>query len=459
MAARVFLIVLLVLALVPAGAWADGKVFARGLARAETPEQRALLHWADGVETLVIETTVRAEATNFAWVIPLPAKPTEIAPATPALFTTLQTIFQPAVEMWAPGVWGMYGLLALFFWGVRAARLGLASSSTILIGVVGVLIGTLVAGPGRATATARGTSPPVGSVRLLGSERAGVFDVAILTAARADDLIVWLQSRGFPAPAEMEPVVADYLKAGWVFVTAKADRDAATKNLTALHPLRFTFPAEMPVYPMRLTGVGNEALRCDLYVFGPARAAATGWRTVLADRTDVPEAPPRRWRLPGEIRLRHHELAALTQAAPWATKLSATLDAAAMQRDVAIRWSSRGETGMRVHTYPVAAKDGLNIAAALLAAGALVAAVRARRGPGAARWFEPAHGKFLLLCAAVGGLVFATQPKIPESRVSRTRGFPEHHLRQARNWLRSGRWTRWSRPPNRAVHRRTKPSG
>jgi len=428
MAARAWLIFLLVLVLVPAGARADGKVLARGLARAETPEQRALLHWADGVETLVIETTVRAEATNFAWVIPLPAKPTEITPATPALFTTLQTIFQPAVEMRAQDRWAAFGLIAVLLWGLRGSRLGLTSRISILLGAaLAMLLASLLL-PSLGMAVARGAGSSASTVRLLGSERAGVFDVTTLTAARADDLVVWLQSRGFPAPAEMEPVVADYLKAGWVFIAAKADRDAATTNLTALHPLRFTFPAPEPVYPMRLTGAGGGSLRCDLYVFGPARAAAAGWRTVLADRTDPPDVTLTSRPRPGEIRLRHAELAALTQGAPWATKLSATLDAAAMRRDVEIRWSPGGETGKRVFTRAAAAIRGLNVAAALLAAGALVAAVRARRGPGPGRWFAPAHGLFALLCAAAGGLVFATLPKIPESAILISHGYPEHQI-------------------------------
>ena len=57
--------------------WADGKVFAaRGIeVPVRTPDQRALIHFKEGVQRLVIETAFAAEGTNFAWVVPLPSEP------------------------------------------------------------------------------------------------------------------------------------------------------------------------------------------------------------------------------------------------------------------------------------------------------------------------------------------------------------------------------------------------
>ncbi|HWH72236.1 MAG TPA: hypothetical protein VNT26_22935, partial [Candidatus Sulfotelmatobacter sp.] len=43
--------------------------------KVEIPNQQALIHFADGIEQLVIETAFLGEGTNFAWVVPLPAAP------------------------------------------------------------------------------------------------------------------------------------------------------------------------------------------------------------------------------------------------------------------------------------------------------------------------------------------------------------------------------------------------
>src|SRR5690349_6150137 len=85
------------LVLLPATAFGDGGFIpATALQRVQIPDQRALIHFADGTETLVIDTAFKGEGTNFAWIIPVPAIPT-VETATTGLFTTLQIIFQPRI--------------------------------------------------------------------------------------------------------------------------------------------------------------------------------------------------------------------------------------------------------------------------------------------------------------------------------------------------------------------------
>lgn len=70
----------------PPRAAADGKVF-RPVQAADDPwipDQRALLHWMEGEETLVIETSVNGGGQELTWVgvVPLPSVPeVEEAPA------------------------------------------------------------------------------------------------------------------------------------------------------------------------------------------------------------------------------------------------------------------------------------------------------------------------------------------------------------------------------------------
>ncbi|MCZ6785621.1 MAG: DUF2330 domain-containing protein [Planctomycetota bacterium] len=67
--------VALALLCLTAPASGDGKVFSKAVPVVEIPDQRALIHWEDGRERLVIETSFRGEGTEFAWVVPLPALP------------------------------------------------------------------------------------------------------------------------------------------------------------------------------------------------------------------------------------------------------------------------------------------------------------------------------------------------------------------------------------------------
>jgi hypothetical protein len=60
------------------------------------PDQRALIHFASGNETLVIDTAFKGGGTNFVWIIPVPSMPV-VEPASKGLFPTLHLLFQPKI--------------------------------------------------------------------------------------------------------------------------------------------------------------------------------------------------------------------------------------------------------------------------------------------------------------------------------------------------------------------------
>ena len=62
--------------------------------KVEIPNQQALIHWADGLERLVIETSFLGEGTNFAWVVPLPSAP-EVKPVSEGFFSKVQDLPAP----------------------------------------------------------------------------------------------------------------------------------------------------------------------------------------------------------------------------------------------------------------------------------------------------------------------------------------------------------------------------
>ena len=370
-------------------ALADGKVFPSRAEAVEVrmPDQRALLWWSNGVERLVIESRFVGQGTNFAWVVPLPAVP-KVEPATSGLFPTLVSLMRPEV-IHAPTQWWLLGLFlggvtwlaltvhsdgrmrAMDWCSAVAAGVGCGAAEHGSMAPVGVVVGgtlvfavyrarhgrlkpleaillilipPLVAGfflPALAATKAGGVG--VGhSVDVLDRQLAGVFETTTLTGTNPAAVRDWLTTRGYQMPVETEPVIAEYLREGWVFVASRVRRDASETNVASLHPLSFTFPAREPVYPLRLTGVGNDQLDVDLFVFGSERAAMDGFRVVGCRRTQFSPEPSGEvsyWYVsPGILPIAHTGLRVTVPESSVVTRLQGTLNGAQMRRDAFIGW-------------------------------------------------------------------------------------------------------------------------
>lgn len=333
---------------------ADGKVFSQVTAvKTTTPDQRALVHFADGTETLVVETTFVGAGTNFAWVVPLPAAP-EISAVPRTVFTNLERLFQPEVIHKQTRWWLLMLYLALFgfyFWhGVNRRETGVVLRGvllTILVlgGLFGIILPVTVKSRGLA-----GVSVEPNGVQILARQTVGVFDTVTLSSPDGAALTRWLNENGFAVPAAAAPVIADYAKQGWVFAAAKLSRPDATGK-TSPHPLAFKFKTDRAVYPIRLTGVENDRCRVELYVFGASRAELPGFKVEQCLATEFAKELPKgtspnddqdrlRFRepSPGQLRIRHPALRSLVAGSTVGTKLTGTLDAAAMSRDAYFTW-------------------------------------------------------------------------------------------------------------------------
>ncbi|HRI12140.1 MAG TPA: DUF2330 domain-containing protein [Verrucomicrobiota bacterium] len=372
--------------------FADGKVFPSVAYPLEVriPDQRALLWWSNGVERLIVETRFTGQGTNFAWVVPLPAVP-KVEAASPGLFPTLTLLLRPKV-IHAPTGWWRFGLfLAGLLWLLLTVRTdgqmrwsdwlaviamafgatgsGIVASNLfgVLVGVIGafgaykartsgiklvhvsliILLLVLVAGfllPSLATAKAGGSSE---QVEILDRQLVGAFDSTTITGKDAGALRSWLNTNGYALPPATEPVIADYLREGWVFVASKVRRNQSRSETNSLHPLSFTFAAKAPVYPLRLTGVGNGNLEVDLFVLGPERAQANGFIVRDCRQPDYPLsrlAEDESWYPQPETLPMVHE--GLRQVAPhgaYVTRLEGRLTSRQMRDDAVIHWDGTSE--------------------------------------------------------------------------------------------------------------------
>jgi hypothetical protein len=364
----------LLLLFLPVMVLADGMVIPTVAypAKITVPDQRALICYTNGTERLVIETRFTGAGTNFAWVVPLPGQPV-IEEATTGLFPTLQYLFRPQIIHNVPRyyIWILLalGFIYLFRWAAKSVWNAFVIAILILIAAAILLPIPKSASEGMTSSI---SSQPVS---ILDRKIVGVFETTTIASHDAKALQTWLSQNGYAVPANAEPVIASYVRDGWVFVATKVRRDKPDNETSTPHPLSFTFKTDKPVYPMRLTGVDDEPLSVELYVFGPDRAEASHFKVERCTRPNYPE-PSLKDTLPywspETPNVVHPLLRKWVDGSPVATKLTAMLSRADMRRDVWINWTLFLEKRNHLFSWQGALTTALNWGAGLFAAGLLV---------------------------------------------------------------------------------------
>jgi hypothetical protein len=261
--------------LLPVVALADGMVIPeRAFAIPQIPDQQALIHYANGTETLVIETSFTGQGSNFAWVVPLPAV-AKIEPASTGLFPTLQTIFQPKVVLSVRHYWIALPIAALVVWLIRFIRRE-SFFGLLVLGLLLLLAMLLL--PALAPAKSRAGAPEstVASVRVLNRQTAGLFETVTIQSADPSALVNWLNENRFRAPTHMAPVIADYVCAllfmalvlGWLLLSRIKRGFQAAKWAPWLAPVAVT--TGMVVYFLAVPKVTGASFRTTRVSFGGA---------------------------------------------------------------------------------------------------------------------------------------------------------------------------------------------
>jgi hypothetical protein len=261
-------IVLLVLAaalLGPGAARADGKFYARDRVPARGPYQRALLIHHEGRELLVLQPKIAGGASDFGWIVPVPAEPRVGSVPNELdenLFENLGYLTRADVEDRSGsgrGVIAALVLLAIVIWGWRrpADRLGALLVLLVIVILMGFTVPVLTRGRGGGT-----------GVDVLLAARVGIYDVAVIRSSDPGALRAWFEKHGFRSGPEDEAVLASYASRGWCFVTARIagslDQRSAREGLVPA--LVLTFSAPEPIYPFALTATYGEETEVLLYV-------------------------------------------------------------------------------------------------------------------------------------------------------------------------------------------------
>jgi hypothetical protein len=411
--------------LLPLSAFADGMVFPTVAfpAKVEIPNQQALIHFTNGTERLVIETHFMGAGTNFAWIVPLPSEPV-IEKASAGLFPTLDYILRPEIVHDVPkhyaAIPALAWLLYLLFFVRPTGRMNSLDVTACILVVVGVVIShfessglglaildsilfvdlmvvtilirfwkrfniftnailiaflaiqfslvlpTLTA----ARAKSMSMSSSAENVSILNRQIVGIFETITIASHDPKALQTWLRENGFAVSTNSNSAIENYVKENWVFDAVKIRRDRTDAQINAPQPLSFTFKTDKPVYPMQLTGVNNQPLTVELYVFGQARAEAAHFKVAFCARPAYPTSSDYwSYRMPNQVQIVHPLLQKWVKDSPVVTKLVGTLTPEQMHEDVQINWVPFAEKRERFFSRAGAGTEALNWGTGVFAAG------------------------------------------------------------------------------------------
>lgn len=123
-------------------------------------------------------------------------------------------------------------------------------------------------------------------VDVLGKKKIGVYDVIVLRSRKAEDLIKWLNDNKYQVPQNIEPILDDYIKRGWVFTISKVNAAGfkdKNKQITGnLEPLAFDFNTNEPVFPLKLSSLNKGKTRILIYTVTTSKMDCKELKTLYA---------------------------------------------------------------------------------------------------------------------------------------------------------------------------------
>jgi uncharacterized protein DUF2330 len=329
------------------------------------PVQRAVVAYRNGRETLMVESTAKGEGTRFGWILPVPGKPESVQACSPGALRSLAMAIQPRIvhelsTRLVPLTWLSLLIIVLFViaaaskrkpqrtWGKALVRTAVYGGLMVI--VLAVVIPSLLAA--RRSSLETGFAP---GISVVSRERVGSYEVTSLRADNANALYAWLEKEKLAVPAELKPVVAEYTRDGWFFVTAKLVVEEG--QAIRAHPLKISFATERAVYPMKLTALNGSRLDLELYVIGEQAAGVPGMKRVFCDRfadahhswsaaslghalgSYEAETLPVSRGEHSNLEVGHPGLRKLMWNGCWLSKLSGKISPAAMSQDFYVNWS------------------------------------------------------------------------------------------------------------------------
>ena len=243
------------------------------------PEQKAAILWDGTNETMIISTKISSDNfSDMAWIIPIPSNSTpEVNEGDIEIFYEIALDFGE----WGGGDYyfpiesclisffifaiGVLGLILLLLKRKIKLFIPLLLFSIILI-IISLIIGFYVI----MDYMVIGAGDEVYDVEIIEIKKVDIYDVAVLKATNATNLVDWLNNNDFVVPLSAIPVLQDYCnQSDFYFVvnkinltnmyTTPEEIQNATDDLQdgVATPLQITFQPEQPFYPMKMSSINS----------------------------------------------------------------------------------------------------------------------------------------------------------------------------------------------------------
>jgi len=240
-------------ALVTQAAAADGVPFGKVHDGRLTPgkmgDQRGLVIYDEGRETLIVQTVVEGAAGELAWVVPTPSlvKARDACEVDGELFERLDHMTAPVFEP--------VPTLDLGFFAHKGVE----------------------------------TQAAPGGVTVHEVATVGVHEITTLTSDVPSALVDWLTEHGYVVPNNARPVLAGYVSRGWAFTAVRVTSPEAAEPRFRLPPLALAFDADEPVFPLAISGISPVDGEAEVIVYAIAsqRVEVANYPTSLMNIADL----------------------------------------------------------------------------------------------------------------------------------------------------------------------------
>lgn len=184
--------------------------------------ERIIFHVDHGAHTVqaIINITYQGQASDFAWLLPLPSAPRAMEVGSSYAFSVLESATAPRFQVQNERQ------------GTCSARFGDAGSANADVGV------------------------QPGGVGVVSEAPVGPYDSVVLEGSDPDAIEAWLTSNGYLVTRAMMQLVIPYLMKGDVLVALKLKKDSLVGDI---QPLSVTLAeTEEPCIPVRLTAIAAQ---------------------------------------------------------------------------------------------------------------------------------------------------------------------------------------------------------
>jgi hypothetical protein len=183
-----------------------------------------------------IQVQYQGEPVDFAWVVPVQARPT-LSVADPSIFNAFDQATAPQFVFPGQTFDGSAGACGP---GAATAGCGMAADG---------------AAAGDEAFRTDGDEDPDGTTAVWGTDNVGPYETAIITADEPEDLTDWLADHDYTVPPEAYGLIAQYVEEGQFFVAIRLQAQA---GIDLIQPLVIEYAGPEPCVPLRLTQVAAQ---------------------------------------------------------------------------------------------------------------------------------------------------------------------------------------------------------